>query len=573
MIDLNNKKLLELASRKEYWKTHPEDFMKEMLDFELPIHQRNMLKHIVKYSRISICSANSVGKSRLLSAIAVWFFFCYLEPNPRESTIVIFTAPTFEQVKVNIFNNIKDFIATADAKLQKEYDPNITFFGKISEDKNRAEITYGHLNYMSGVSSSGENKVVGKHAKNVLIIYDEAQGIEDSIFSDFRGIVKGGRVVKEIMIGNSTLPQGNFGRFYESFQDNSTFKKITISAFDTPAFIEPNILLEDFLLYERDENYWRNKLDRFASKFYGRKISYYDYKKSDDIAEWEVMMKDCLPFGSFLVTPLSVYDELVECGFNINSYEFLTRVLARFPLGVERSAIPTMWVNQAIENHKNDDCWEKGEIVMGIDVGGGSGADDSAIAIRNGNKLIYCEKFNLKIVQLIEKIVELFEQYNVDRIQIESDGIGEDKRVLLENAGLPVVGIQSGGSPGCKDTDFVFDKAKDTEIKKKYNRKRDEVWWNFRSCLNPLRPQLENRIPILLPDDRDIKKELSAITYDDTGGKIRIIPKDKLRLILKGSPNKADSCVFAFADSGDTFTVKHKFGGFSVNSNIDRNIY
>jgi len=577
MADLSNKKLIELASKKDYWKTHPEDFMNEMLDFQLAIHQKKILRDIIKYNRVSIVSANGIGKSKLLAAVIVWFFFCYLENDQKKNTIVLFTAPNFDQVMKSIYGPVKEFILTADNKLKKDFnDDSLSLFGKISEDKNRAEVAYGNVSYIAGVTASGENKVVGKHGTYVLVIYDEAQGIDDSIFSDFKGITKSGKVVKQIMIGNSTIPekQGNFGKFYNSFQDNSIFKTNKISCFDTQTFLELGIKLNDYLVDENNESYWRNKLDRYATKFHNRKINYFEYKKTDDLAKWEEDVKDSLePWSQWLINPIAVYDELVDCGFNPKSYEFLTRCLAEFPENVARSLIPMNWVNNSMNNYNNDDLWLKGEIVMGVDVGGGSGADDSAIAIRNGNKLIYCEKFNLEIFELIDKISELFSEYNVDRIQIECDGIGKDKYILLEKTGLPVVGIQSGGSAGSQDAELLFDKKANDEIKAEFNRKRDEVWWNLRNCLNPLRTQISGQPPILIPNDRDLLKELPAITYDDSNKKKKIISKDELRKILKGSPNKADSVVFAFADCGETFISKYSFGAFNIASNIDRNMY
>jgi len=208
---------------------------------------------------------------------------------------------------------------------------------------------------------------------------------------------------------------------------------------------------------------------------------------------------------------------------------------------------------------------------MGVDVGGGSGADDSAIAIRRGNKLLYCQKFNLEILELIDKISELFSEYNVDRIQIECDGIGKDKFILLEKSGLPVVGIQSGGGAGSND-DFIFDKKENDDIKKRFNRKRDELWYNMRGYLNPLRIQVEGKLPILIPKDDDLIKEFLAFQYDDTN-KIKVSSKDDLRKILKGSPNKADSVLFAFAESTTNSFSQYSFGGFSIGNSIDRTTY
>ena len=93
-----------------------------------------MLQAIVKHNNVTIRSANAVGKSTLLSAIAIWFFYCYLEDDV-DNTIVLFTAPNFAQVRENVYNPIRAFIAQASQKLQElTGNPDITLFGKLSEN-------------------------------------------------------------------------------------------------------------------------------------------------------------------------------------------------------------------------------------------------------------------------------------------------------------------------------------------------------------------------------------------------------------------------------------------------------
>ena len=50
-----------------------------------------------------------------------------------------------------------------------------------------------------------------------------------------------------------------------------------------------------------------------------------------------------------------------------------------------------------MNNYHNDNLWQLGEIVMGVDVAQGTGNDKSAIAIRNGNKIVFAQTFNLEL--------------------------------------------------------------------------------------------------------------------------------------------------------------------------------
>lgn len=555
----------ELADKRQYWKTHPADFMKEMLGLNLAYHQKKMLEAIVKYDNISIRSANSVGKSTLLSATAIWFFYCYLKDN-IDNTIVVFTAPNFAQVRENIYNPIRAFVAQATERLQElTGNPDASFFGKLSENKNLAEIRYGDKNYILGVSTEGENKNVGKHGTYVLCIFDEAQGISDSAFSDFEGITSSGLVVKKVMIGNTTLPNGNFGTFFNSFKPNSPWHQIKISCFDTPNFLNPNIKLEDFLKDEKDPNFWRNKLDKYCG------TNYYKAKLEDNLSQWEQDVKKALlPFSKWLINPIQAYRIFMEYGGTPESYEFKTRCLAEFPSGDEDSVFPQDWINQSMINYTNQQYWQPGEIVAGVDVSNGIGGDASAIAVRNGNKIIFADTFNLQLFDLIDKIKEIYTKYNVSRINIELDGVGRDKYLILQNSGLPVYGIQTGGGAGQQGDEFIFNKNENDRRKQDFHRKRDEVWWNLRNLMNPLRPNIpetEGKLPLLLPDNTMLRQELSAITYSKTDyGKIKIISKEDLRNKIDRSSDLSDAICFACYGQDDHFYMPCTFGAINISS-------
>lgn len=567
-----NNSVLEFRKRQE-WRRNPVLFMNEVLGLELAIHQKKMLEAILKYNDVTVRSANGVGKSMLLAAIAIWFFVCHLEDD-KNPTIVVFTAPTFQQVKENIYQPIKALVDTGDKNLKNIFGPDAKpLLGKITENQNLAEIRIGHKNYIMGVSSAGENKVVGKHGSYVLAIFDEAQGITDKFFSDFEGITLSGDIVKKVMIGNTTLPDGNFGPFYSSFLPGSNYKQIHIPCFDTPNFILPNIKLEDYLCSEDDDNFWRNKLDRFAG------TDYYKFKKSDDLAEWEYQIKQALkPWSSWLVNPITVYNIFQKYGGSVHSYEFKTRCLAEFPSGDEFGVFPQEWIDGAMFNYNNDSLWQPGEITMGVDVAQGTGADNSAIAIRNGNKIIYAKIFDLELFQLIEKIKEIYAKYNVSKIYIEKDGVGRDKFLILQQSGLPVVGIQTGGGAGLPPDSYVYNKEENDRKKKEFTGKRAEIWWHFRELMNPLRPKIQEtkgQLPLLLPDSEMLRQELSAITYSrtDAGGKIKIISKEALKDKIDRSSDLADSIVFACSEMNNSFYMPCAFGSIQISSTRDRNIY
>lgn len=584
---------------KIYWREHPAEFIKTFFNIDIAIHQKKMLDAIVKHDKVSVASANGVGKSKILSALCLWFFYSYFSDKRNEDVIVVFTAPTFNQVKDNIYLNIKNFIEDANDSLSNiiknnkkikellkaefgdNFNEEIPFLGNISQNQNSAEIRLNNTNFIQGVSSDGQNKVVGKHGTYVLVVFDEAQGIKEETYSDFNGILRSGEVIKEVMIGNPTIPAGEISKFYNSFKENSGYHNIKISAFDTPNFINPNIRLEDFTVPENDETYWRNKLDRYASKKLGETVSYYKFKKDDDLSGWKRKINESLyPWSKFLINPISAYDLLLDCGMDINNYEFLTRVRAEFPTTQSGTLIPNDYIIQSIERYKDPTYHSGSEINMGVDVGAGKdNSDPSAIAVTHGNRLIYLEEFNLEILDMRDKILEIYKEYGVSSIRIETDGVGQPLYDVCKPFGLPLLGIQTGSGAGedlTESSPYAFideeKKRKIQDLKRKFNCKRDELWWNFREMMNPYRFEATGKPQILLPDIEALKNELSAFTYMNEK-KIMICSKKDLRKKLKKSPNSADAVMFAFAEIEKDFSLDCGFKAINLTSNINRNVY
>ena len=572
--------LLKLNEHKEQWKKDPTGFLVEMLGMKLAPHQKRMVNDIWKNKRTSIKSANSIGKSHILAALALAFFFCYYEDDVR-NVIVVFTAPTFSQVRLNIYNPIRHFIDIMEGKLAEAFErltpSQKEIFGgkppqvvpKLTEDKKQAEISYGRKSYILGVSTDSENSNVGKHGTYVLCIFDEAQGIDDSKMSDFAGITASGRIIRLVMIGNTTLPYGLSGPFYRSFQTASQWKQISISCFDTPNFILPNIKVEDFLKEESDPTFWRNKLDKHC------KTNYYKDRSEEGLTRWEECVKEALaPWADWLINPIEAYNIFLDNGCSLDSYEFRTRCLAEFPADNSNSVYPQEWINNSFNNYNDDSKWQPGEIVMGCDIAQGTGHDKSAITIRNGNKVILCETFNLSLFELLDKIEELYNEYNVEKINIETDAVGRDKYLLLEQRGLPVVGIQAGGGVGEQGTDFVLDKEKQDRLKKEFCGKRDEIWWNLRALLNPNRDRIDetkDQLPALIPNKEALRQEMSAVTFKrNDKAKIKIASKDEIREKISRSPDLLDSIILAFADTGDGFYLNCNFGAINIAPSIQR---
>lgn len=549
---------LEFAQKRQEWKKYPEQFFSEVLGIKLPPHQRKILRDCLKHNRVAINTSNSVGKSFLIGAIAFFYFITNVSDEPDNSTVIIITSVIFSQVKRSIFANIKHFAKRADKYVKEKFGEEYSFLPKeFSESPNTVEYWFDELSYIMGISTDNCNAISGIHSRNLLILMDEVQGLTESVFSGFRGVLQSG-LAKLILLGNPTLPNGPTGEFYNAMQPDSNYHRITISAFDTPNFVETGITLESMLLPESDPENWRNKLDKYCG------TDYKTAKRNDEVGAWEEQVITKLPFTN-LQNPISAYGILVDCGMNPDQFDFLTRVRALFPTGEGNCVINQNWLEDSMNNYENPEKHETGIRSMGVDISGGLGRDFSTIAVRDGNKIIYLEEFQLNAPDLEDKIIEIYKEYGCEYCCVERDGIGKPIYDHLEYRDvITLIPINSGGGAGIEEPMSFEEEEKTKELKELYNRKRDELWFNLRNLLNPY----VNDFPIILPRHNKLKKHLMCASWKKGNtGKIQVLPKEEMRKKIKESPDLADAVIFAFADIGEAGMMAHYDCGFMTFKN------
>ena len=541
-IQSNQEKALEFAKQRQEWKNNPEQFFSTVLGIKLPPHQKKILRDCLKHNRIAINTSNSVGKSFLIGAIAFFYFITNISDEPDESTVIIITSVIFSQVKRSIFANIKHFAKRADNYVKENFGEEYSFLPKdFSESPNTVEYWFNELSYIMGISTDNCNAISGIHSRNLLILMDEAQGLTESVFSGFRGVLQSG-LSKLILLGNPTLPNGPTGEFYNAMQPESNYHKITVSAFDTPNFVDTGITLESMLLPDSDPNNWRNKIDKYCG------TNYKQAKINDEVGVWEEQVIKTLPYTN-LQNPISAYGILVDCGMNPDQFDFLTRVRALFPSGEGNCVINQQWLEDSMNNYSNPEKHEAGTRSMGVDISGGLGRDFSTIAIRDGNKVIFLDEYQLNAPDLEDKIIELYKEYGCEYCCVERDGIGKPIYDHLESRDvINIIPLNSGGGAGFEEPLSYEEELYTKNAKELYNRKRDELWFNVRDLLNPF----TNEFPILVPRNYKLKRHLMCATWKKGNtGKIQVLPKDEMRKKIKESPDLADAIIFAFANVGE----------------------
>lgn len=139
----------------------PALFAEHILGVRLWDGQVEMLRSIKTHRRTAIKACHGVGKTFALAVGGLWWLARYPEG------IVLTTSPTLRQVRTQVWSEIHRLVARS-----KIPYPEI----RSTELKLR-----GDENYALGLSTNEAENFQGYHGKFVLIIADEAPGIESGL--------------------------------------------------------------------------------------------------------------------------------------------------------------------------------------------------------------------------------------------------------------------------------------------------------------------------------------------------------------------------------------------------------
>ena len=151
---------------------------------------------------------------------------------------------------------------------------------------------------------------------------------------------------------------------------------------------------------------------------------------------------------------------------NPDQFDFLTRIRALFPIGDTNCVINQQWLEDSMNNYENPERHECGTRSMGVDISGGLGRDFSTIAVRDGNKVIFLEEYQLNAPNLEEKIIEVYSEYGCEYCCVERDGIGKpiydhiDERDIIN-----IVPLNSGGGVGFENPISYEEEMRTKELK------------------------------------------------------------------------------------------------------------
>ena len=213
---------------KKLFRDDPLSFHRRILGTEPWGKQEEISLSIRDHRNTAVRSCNGAGKTFHIAREGLRFLYAYAP------AVVINTAPTWRQVENQYWRNFREAYLSARVplggqlyKTRLDIDENWFALG-ISTDEHSVE------------------KFQGWHAKNIMVIFDEASGVAPPIYEAATGAMAGGYTVRFVLIGN---PTQNSGPFYDAFRD-PTFNKIHISAFDVPNVKERRQVVPGLVTHE-----------------------------------------------------------------------------------------------------------------------------------------------------------------------------------------------------------------------------------------------------------------------------------------------------------------------------------
>ncbi len=456
-----------------------------MLGLEPWAVQARILDALARRRRVVAPSCFDAGKTWAAAAAVLWW--C----ASADDAIAITTAPTGRQVDKLLWGEIR-----------KAWTPGLP--GVLAPTASDWKISPS--NWALGFSTEARSEQTrgarfqGFHEGRVLIVLDEAPGVEAAIYEAMEGPLASDDTAV-LLIGN---PIESAGPFFEA-ACSDRWATIHISAFDTPNFA-------GWTLEELREHRRR-----------GTSVD-------DDVFRRSMV-------NPKLVTPRWAYERLGEWGES--SPLFQGKVLGSFPDNSDVNVVALSWFEAALQRTPVP----AGPAVLGLDIAR-FGADDSAVAVMRGNTLVHLERrHGYDGTQVGGWASSIVKAHKVGRTKGDAGGVGGPVLDFMRSSGLAVVDVNAGAKPA------------DPE---QFGLVRDEMWWSYR---DRLRPGAAKPLAFALacPDcGHDNSGELAKLKAQSTAlrysyrlnGTVKVESKDDARKRGIPSPDLADAVCLAVYRAG-----------------------
>jgi len=506
LVERIDRRVGESVNFKQY-QTDPVGFGEEILGErftdDVKVMMESVRDNIITLAR----SANAVGKTHGAARVAIWFYKCF-----GNCQVYTAAAPPESNLRNLLWGEIGSIIEKHPDLFKRDEVKN------LHVSRSAQSFLTGVTIPTSGSEAQREAKFSGKHSPNLLFVVDEGDAVPDEVFRGIESCMSGGHARLLIMLN----PRAEAGEAYRMSRDRKA-KVVSLSAFNHPNVVEGRDVIPGAVTREttvRRINQWCRPL-----------------------AEGEPVDGECFELPKFLEGAVASrqdgqsYDPLRPGWYKVMEPAFAYMVLGQYPSKGSAQLISRAWVMQARQRW---DAYvaEHGErppqysmAVMGLDVGE-YGSDSNAACFRCGG---FVERLTtwggIDTIQTADRAIGLYRERNALRCNVDATGIGAGVAPYMARQGCSAVPVKVASSPTQK-TDMG-----------EFQILRDQLWW---ACREWLRADPG----AMLPPDEYLIEELLVPTYEIRNGKIRVMPKDTMRELLRRSPDRADALCLTFLAGG-----------------------
>lgn len=359
----------------------------------------------------------------------------------------------------------------------------------------------------------------GKHAPQLLFIVDEGDAVPPEVFKGIESCMSGG-LARLVIFFN---PREKLGRTWE-LEYEGLANVVEISAIDHPNVREKRDVIPGAVTHSKTVqryNLWTRPL------FPGE-----EPKKNVVVQLPDFLVGDTaeMPSGEGSFPPLPAGPRVVT----ENAFWYM--VLAQYPPTSDSQLINFEWIEAAVQRMKewrikHGDAKPNARPIMGLDVAD-LGQDKTVACIRWGGYPIFESWQGVDPTKSAQRGAELYHQYDVRHANVDALGVG---------AGVPT----AMSVAGCRSVSGVRVSERSTKYNPLgvFNKRRDELWWAMREWLR-------TDETAMLPDNKDLIKQLSTPVYLVRGGRIMVSSKEEMKTKNGGqSPDLAEALMLTLSFS------------------------
>lgn len=204
-------------------------FCADILGVEVWSRQEEILRKAAAHKKVAVRSGHKVGKSKSSSILTAW----WMETRTRGK--VVLTSSSNDNIKNTLWPELRKVYRQARKPLGGHM---------LSSPQGGWRFEDGRSAF--GVSTDTPERAAANSGDELLIIVDEASGIEDDIFEAFEGSLAGGGHM--VMFGNPTQQTGQFRRAFTDEAD--IWVPIHISSEESPNVAARRIIIPGLATYD-----------------------------------------------------------------------------------------------------------------------------------------------------------------------------------------------------------------------------------------------------------------------------------------------------------------------------------